>query len=380
MPEELHAESYRLTVEKLIALALGAVSLWFCFGDVARGYGPFGDFFGALKLGVCILSSFLCIRVFPKGVQGPAALCALIALIYNPFFKLDLDYDSWRAVNFATAIAYIWIVWRFHKVTKLMTPELIERIRKEEARASMAQARADVIDEAIDKGEFDEGKINDFMRKLTGAGDSQNTQPPSPAATEDSKTNATNKGEVIYFVIKGPPPGVPRTNQNTLATAVVRRIVEPDGTHKTTTTFYSGSDPLTIIEAYSVIYWRHQIENGLLADRQAINGLHAIQQHTPQNYIILESMDSDPGEIAITSGLAQLSLHYAIAYLSQLNVHHPTVRWMAEQQAKGASFERVNDYKKAESLKDALAHADVTTEFLSHLKASVAGSKKEADN
>jgi hypothetical protein len=157
---------------------------------------------------------------------------------------------------------------------------------------------------------------------------------------------------------------------------MVTIIYEPDGTYKTTTNIYSKSDPLTIIEASSVIYWRGQIESGFLTDQQAIDGLDAIQQHTPLNYIILESIDSHPGEVSITSGLAQLSLHYAIAYLPQLIFHHPAVRWMADQQVKGATSERANDFKEAEKLKNALTHADVTAEFLTHLKASVAGSKE----
>jgi len=379
MPEELHADSYKFTVEKLIALVLVAVCLWFCFGGVARGYGLFGDFFGALKLGVCVLSFFLCIRVFPKGVQGPAALCALIGIIYNPFFKLDLDYDSWRAVNFVTAIAYTWVFWRFHIVSKLMTPELIEKVRKDEARARLAEARAEALNEAISQGKFDEEQSNEFMRKLTVAGVGPDSQSPSSTPSEDLRSTPTDKGKVIYFVLKGPPPGVSRTSQNTVATAAVSRIFEPDGTYKTTTTIYAGSDPLTILEASSVIYWRHQIENEHLTDQQVIEGLLTIQAHTQHNYIMMENQDTHPGEVAITSGLAQLSLHYAIAYLCQLNAKHPTVKWMTDQQAKRLSFDRINDFKKAASLKDALAHGAVAPEFLTHLKISVAGTKKEAE-
>ena len=180
---------------------------------------------------------------------------------------------------------------------------------------------------------------------------------------------------MIHFVIKGPPPGVPRTDKNTLITGAALRIVEPDGTRKSTLKFYSGTDPLTIVEAGSAIYWRDQVENGFLTDQQAIEGLQAIQQHTLQNYIMLGSMNLHPGEVAITTGLTQLSLHYAIIYLDRLNLPDSTVRWMAQQHAKGPSFERVNDYKKAESLKAALAHADVAPEFLIHLKASVTGTK-----
>jgi hypothetical protein len=215
-----------------------------------------------------------------------------------------------------------------------------------------------------------------FRRLFTGAGDGHDAKPPSLAPSQESKASATNKEVVIHFVIKGPPPGVPRNPNNTLITGVAKRIFEPDGTRKTMFKFYAGSDPLTILEAHSAIYWRDQIENLHLTDQQAIDAMLVIQEHALYKYIVIDEADSIPGEIAITTGLTQLSLHYGIAYLDQLNLPESTVSWMANQQAKGPSFERVVDYKKADGLKQALAHAPVDPVFLNHVRASVAGAKK----
>lgn len=215
-----------------------------------------------------------------------------------------------------------------------------------------------------------------FRRLFSGAGDGHDAKPPSPAPSEESKGSTTNNEEVVHLVIKGPPPGVPRTPNNTLITGIAKRIVAPDGTRKTMLKFYAGSDPLTILEARSAIYWRDQIENLHLTDQQTIDAMLEIQEHAFHNYIVIDEANSIPSEIAITTGLTQLSLHYAIAYLDQLDLPESTVSWMTNQQAKGPSFERVVDYKKADGLKDALAHATVDPIFLNHVRASVAGAKK----
>jgi len=220
-------------------------------------------------------------------------------------------------------------------------------------------------------------KKKSFLRRLfTGAWGGHEAKFSAPAPPQEPKACAKNKEVVIHYVIKGPPPGVPRNPNNTLITGVAKRIFEPDGTRKTMCSLYAGADPLTILEANSAIYWRDQIENLHLTDQQAVNAMLAIQEHTLHKYIVLDKSDSTPSEIAITTGLTQLSLHYGIAYLDQLNLPDSTVSWMASQQAKGPSFERVVDYKKADGLKQALAHAAVDPVFLNHVKASIAGAKK----
>lgn len=215
-----------------------------------------------------------------------------------------------------------------------------------------------------------------FRRLFTGAWGGHEAKPSAPTPPQETKACAKNKEVVIHYVIKGPPPGVPRNPKNTLITGVAKRIFEPDGTRKTMCSFYAGSDPLTILEANSAIYWRDQIENLHITDQQAVNAMLAIQEHTLHKYIVMDKTDSTPSDIAITTGLTQLSLHYGIAYLDQLNLPDSTVSWMTSQQVKGPSFERVVDYKKADGLKQALAQATVDPVFLNHVRASVAGAKK----
>ena len=80
-----------------------------------------------------------------------------------------------------------------------------------------------------------------------------------------------------------------------------------------------------------------------------------------------------------TSRMSQISTGvcmYLLGTLMRAVATPPLVSWMANQQAKGPSFERVVDYKKADSLKNALAHATVDLIFLNHVRASVAGAKK----
>ena len=360
---ELTPESYRLRFEKLATVALGAMSLWFGIGDVARGYGFFGDIFGALKLCLCILSGVISVRMFIKGILGPAILSALVVVVYNPFASLDLDFDSWRAVNIATAVGFLWVLWQLHRVSKVMTPEKVRRMQ-------LAEARAEAIDEAIARGDLDEKKLTDLMSKLTGgtsttpAGPKASSQLATPKAQDTTET-------VIHFVIKEIPPGVTRNAEDTLITAKVARTFGPDGKCENKISAFAGADPLTFVEASSAIYWRDRIEEGDLTDAHVIDCLHAIGKHTLQNYLPAISDDPHPGEIAITTGLTQLSLHYAIAFLDQLGLPQSTVDWMAKQRAKGPSFERVVDYKKADSLKGALPDADIDPEFLSHVKRSV---------
>ena len=135
MPDNIDTVSYELKVEKMIALALAGMGFWFCYGSNGKGYDFLGDYFDALKLGFCILAAFVGFRVLGKGILGPAVLCGLIALIYNPFFKLDLDSDSWQAVHLAAAISFLWVVFKFRSISKLMSPESVEKRRWSEAMA-----------------------------------------------------------------------------------------------------------------------------------------------------------------------------------------------------------------------------------------------------
>lgn len=361
---ELNSESYRLRFEKIATVAVCATSLWFGLGDVARGYGLFGDIFGALKLGLCILSGVICFRTFSKGILEPALFSALVVVIYNPFVSLDLDFDSWRAVNIATAVGFIWALWQLQRISKKMTPEKVRGMQ-------LAEARAEAIDDAIAKGDLDEKQLQQFMGKLTGSS-SATAEPPkeSTGSSCDENASRTTK-KVIHFVIKGPPPGVPRTGDNTLITAAVARTIDAGGKRGNKVSVFAGSDPLTFVEANSAIYWRDTIEGGELSDSRVIDGMRAIGQHTLQNYIAEPSPESSPEEVAITTGLTQLSLHYAIAYLDQLGLPQSTVDWMGKQRAKGPSFERVVDYKKADSLKEALRSAEIDPEFLSYVRRSV---------
>lgn len=366
---ELTPQSYRLRFEKLTAVVLGAMSLWFGIGDVAGGYGFLGDIFGALKLGLCIMSGVISVRMFSKGILGPAILSALVVVVYNPFVSLDLDFDSWRAVNIATALGFTWVLWQLHRVSKVMTPEKVRRMQ-------LAEARAEAIDDAIAKGDLDEKKLTDFMSKVTGGTSTKPVVPKASSELPSPKEQDATTETVLHFVIKGPPPGVDRTAANTLITAKVARTVGPDGKRENKISAFAGADPLTFVEAGSAIYWRDRIEGGDLTDAHVVDCLHAIGKHTLQNYLPAISDEPEPAEVAITTGLTQLSLHYAIAFLDQLGLPQSTVDWMAKQRANGPSFDRVVDYKKADSLKDALPDADVDPEFLSHVKRSVARTNK----
>lgn len=345
MPNKLHADSYKLHFEKIAALALGATCLWFGFGDPARNPGPARDAFGALKIGLCIVGGFVGVRIFCKGILSPAAACLLLVLVYNPFFDLPLSNQWWRAVHFASGLTFAWVLMRICQVSKAMTPAHVEDLRLSEARArtlALAGAKGDLASTPAD---------------------------PSPLPGKEGEGKENN--QVIHFVLKDPPPGVPRTKENTVVTGSVVRSVDENGKRTNKVSIYKDADILTIIEAKSAIYWRDQIEHGVITDAQAVDWLHALEQHTVHDYIMASSSDPHPGEVAITSGLTQTSLHYAIIYLDKIGYPASTTDPMKRQEEEGLSHDRAADYERAVSFKDALIKAKFDTAFLTHVKASV---------
>ena len=53
-------------------------------------------------------------------------------------------------------------------LARLITKKILDRRLPSGQPVSLAQARADAIQEAIDRGDLDEEKLTDFMRKLKG--------------------------------------------------------------------------------------------------------------------------------------------------------------------------------------------------------------------
>jgi hypothetical protein len=365
MHKELDAESYKLTFEKIASGFLAAICAWFCFWDIDRGNGLLWIHFGAFKLSLFVLSATIGVRIFGKGILAPALLCGLIASIYNPVFRLDLDYRGWKAILLTTGLIYAWITCRLCRITEVMTPDRIQRMR-------LAEARAKALDEASKEGTLDDAKYHHFVSKLKGGDTTSLKQSIIPLSPEQRITNSPSVTEqVIHFVLKYPPTGVPSTKNNTLVTGKAARTVDGEGKRGTTIKTYAGSDPLTPLEARSAFYWRDQIEGGMLTDAQVIEWMHAIEQHTPQNYIAINSKNPNPGEVAITTGLTRISLHFAIAHLEHLGVPKSTLDWMANERSKGRNAERATTYREAENLKEAIRTAGIDLEFISHMRKSV---------
>ena len=181
------------------------------------------------------------------------------------------------------------------------------------------------------------------------------------------------KEQVIHFVMPPLPPGVLSGPDRPITAAVVR-TTDQNGKHGTKVTCYAGSDVFTMYEANSAIYWRDQIETNKITDSQVIDWMHSVEQKTPIDYVIAAGDDVHPGEVAITCGLTEISLHYAIGYANEVFSNQAaTLEWIAMERSKGAKSKRARDFENGNNLKKALCSGEIDPEFISHINASING-------
>ena len=89
---------------------------------------PYG-YYQFLKLIVCVTSGMISFSEYKSGHKNQAAFFALIALIFNPVFVLDLDNRVWSAIDFGVAGLWIYFLWnrgiKFQKIVAIFIIPLI---------------------------------------------------------------------------------------------------------------------------------------------------------------------------------------------------------------------------------------------------------------
>lgn len=144
--------------EKWISVAIAAaIAVLWWNGGWGSPYSFIGDYLSSIKIGIFILSCFVCFRVFLGGLLWPAGFYLVIALAYNPFIRLKLDKENWMVIDFVAGIAALWAGFQIFKFSRFWIN-----------RRKMAEARAEAIDEAIADGRLDPNIMEDFMKKLKG--------------------------------------------------------------------------------------------------------------------------------------------------------------------------------------------------------------------
>jgi hypothetical protein len=320
---------------------------------------PYG-YFIFLRFACCAAFSFWALAAHENQEPKWRNAFVVIALLYNPFLPVKLgDPVIWMLVNIATLFFVV-------------------------ASGRLTKASVEGFHEGLLTGDLDNVKSKALKSQPAGNEKSppnEKSDPPKlppelpkpPAKPGGQKL----KEEVIHFVMPPLPPGV-LSGKDRPITAKVIRTIDQDGKHGATVIPYAGADILTMSEAFSATYWRNQIEEKKITDAQVIDWMHSVELQTPQDYIMASSDDPHPGEVAITCGLTQISLHYVIGYADEVfGDQTSAMNWIVKERAKGAKSKRVRDFEKGNNLKKALCTGEIDAEFISHINASVNGKPKE---
>lgn len=75
---------------------------------------PYG-YYLFLRWVVCAYAIFMFVRETKKDVCLWSVFSAVIALLYNPIFRVRLDKDIWWVINVSTVFVFIAIEWSHRK-------------------------------------------------------------------------------------------------------------------------------------------------------------------------------------------------------------------------------------------------------------------------
>lgn len=72
---------------------------------------PYG-FYTIIRLATAIIAGCWAYRFFQKGKTTNAVISCAIVLLFQPFFKIDLDRLTWNVVDVIVAVIIVWLVFR----------------------------------------------------------------------------------------------------------------------------------------------------------------------------------------------------------------------------------------------------------------------------
>ena len=156
--EILKQDSYKLIGHRIVAIVccISAFYLSEFFTEIDFWNSGYND---AIRLGLFIASIWMAYTLFSRGIIGCAVVSAFSAFVYNPIFKLNLRGDSEELVDLIFGISFIWILIRLWKISRIMTPEVVQR-------ANINQARAEAIEDAVKRGDLDPEFLEEISRKI----------------------------------------------------------------------------------------------------------------------------------------------------------------------------------------------------------------------
>lgn len=75
---------------------------------------PYG-YYQFLRLVVCAATILTAIQAHRRSDQVSMAILGMLALLYNPVFRVHLNRETWAAINVATALAFGAVWYRFSR-------------------------------------------------------------------------------------------------------------------------------------------------------------------------------------------------------------------------------------------------------------------------
>jgi hypothetical protein len=189
-----------------------------------------------------------------------------------------------------------------------------------------------------------------------------------PPAVVPAQAVPEPEGDDIHVVIKH-TPGVPSGQKP--VTALVSRRRGADGKWKNRVELFAQTDPLTVIEAHSAIFWQEFLDEGSSRAQSYKEWLLSIEKASGNRYYGAQDVQSPPNEIVLMTGLTRLTIHYAIARFSDYQLP-PEIEDFFRKITKGeASPDRLVNLEHARKLEPVLASGTIDPEFLSQLRRAV---------
>ena len=94
------------TEKVLIPVMLPAIAIIILITAVIDDY-PDGDYFDFVLVSIFEICAFLSFYTYRNSKKEWSFILAIIALIYNPFFQIDLGDHAWPLVNIATIVLLV---------------------------------------------------------------------------------------------------------------------------------------------------------------------------------------------------------------------------------------------------------------------------------
>lgn len=321
-----------LVLERLASLCLATACL-FVAGITALGGIPKPEpLGGGFKLGLFTVTVLCCILSIRKRVLDFSFVFGAAAVLFNPLFTLPLsERDMIIALMLLTAL-FCWV--------------FLAPLR------SAAAAAASAVPPVP-------------------------TPPISPVAAtppQDATVEQATVVETIHLVLGGPPPGTPFTADNIVVTGTAVRTVDAAGRRGMEVRTFKGADTLTYLEASAAIYWQNQIDDNTIYLGKALKWLRAIGEQTGTHYL-----HNKPGErvteMQIITGLATISLHYAVAYHRRLGLPGEVELFLTDHGPQSFRVLRPHLYASASKLKEVMDDKDKLSPlhgpFFDHIQSSI---------